>query len=101
MPRSLRIGANHANTLNDIMACSTMNSVTCQATADRHTFTPPRTAWCFTDGCRIASGRNSKSTTPAGTAQDHSAEVQWPGAVNTGYVKPAPRGAEAQIAVVY
>ncbi len=100
IPRSRRIGAIHAKTLNDIIACSTMKSVTCQATAERHTFAPPWIAWCFTDGCRIASGRKSRSTTAAGTAQNHSADVQWPVAVKTGYVKPAPSAAEAQIAVV-
>ena len=40
-PRSRRIGASQAKTLKDIMACRTMKTVTCQATAERQTLTPP------------------------------------------------------------
>ena len=83
-PRSRRMGASQANTLKDIMACSTMKMVTCQATAERHTLTPSATAWCRGCRCRTASGRNRKSTTAAGSAQNHSAAVHSPDAANTG-----------------
>ena len=83
-PRSRRIGASHANTLKDIMACSTMKIVTCQATAERHTFTPSCTALCCPCRCRTATGRKSRRTTAAGTAQNHSAEVHCPVALKTG-----------------
>ena len=77
-PRSRRMGASQANTLKDIIACSTMKMVTCHATAERHTFTPPRTDWCRTERWRTATGRNRKSTTAAGTAQNHKARVHSP-----------------------
>ncbi|MNR38085.1 hypothetical protein D3C85_1561580 [compost metagenome] len=80
-PRSRRMGASQAKTLKDIMACSTIKMVTCQATGERHTFTPSRTAWCRMRGWRRATGRNNRRTTAAGTAQDHSARVHSPVAV--------------------
>ena len=83
-PRSRRIGASQAKTLKDIIACSTMKMVTCHATAERHTFTPPCAAWCRPWRCRTATGRKSRRTTPAGSAQNRSAAVHSPVALNTG-----------------
>ncbi len=77
-PRSRRIGASQAKTLKDIMACRTMNPVTCQATAERQTLTPPAGRAAPPGRARSAGGRNSRRTTPAGSAQNQSAAVHCP-----------------------